>query len=82
MQGEIEGLFVRQHHDVRVYRSFNLLFVSEPHSSNPLKIAVKLFSLSMEVKVRCMPCSVFMGVFEEIYSRTGDGNSEKAANQG
>ncbi len=36
-------------------------FVSEPHSSNPLKIAVKLFSLSMEVKVHCicMPCSVF-----------------------
>jgi len=62
MEGEIEGLFVRQHHDVRVHRIFNLLFVSEPHSSIPLKelkIAVKLFSLSMEVKVHCMPCSVF-----------------------
>ncbi len=59
MEEVIEGLCVRQHHDVRVYRSFNLLCVSEPHFKDPLKIAVNLFSLSMEVKVHCMPCSVF-----------------------
>jgi hypothetical protein len=43
---------------VRVYQSFILTFVSEPHSSNPLKVAVKLFSLSMDFKVHCMTCSV------------------------
>ena len=73
---------MRQHHDVRVYQSFILTFVSEPHSSNPLKVAVKLFSLSMEVEdivchVECLVC-----FFQEIYSRTGNGHSEKAANQG